>query len=83
MNGFQFDGGKSAVAIAVSGHLQAIFKKGNAPADKITASSGAVLNFKCPYHANVIKIFDSNKRPIVSAGVIRLQCQPACGSGGC
>jgi hypothetical protein len=35
---------------------------------RMTGTTGAALNFKCPYHANVIKILETNSKPMVITG---------------
>ncbi|GHC49487.1 hypothetical protein GCM10007315_09570 [Gemmobacter tilapiae] len=37
----------------------------------MTVSKGAVLNFRCPYQAKVIKMFDISNRPMVRTGTGR------------
>ena len=58
-------GGKNLVPYSVGGDLETVLKKAISQLIKITIKSGALLNFKCPYHAKVIKIFEMVSKIIV------------------
>ena len=58
LDDFKLRGGINRTAPAVGRHLQEVFKKRDAPAHQNHDQSGLSLNFKWPYHAKVMKMFE-------------------------
>ena len=62
LHAFELGGGIILVPDSVGGDLQAVFENAIPQLTKITTHSEVDLNFKCPYHAKVIKMFEQINR---------------------
>lgn len=66
LQGFQVRGVPIVVSDSVCGHLQAVFENAIPQLATTASHSGALLNFRCPYQANIINTFERTSSTIGS-----------------
>lgn len=79
LDGFQLRRRKNRVSYPVRRDLKAVFDKRDEPAYDDDKPYRDRLEFRCPYHANVIKTFEQTSRVIAISAVVTYRlfsCHP-------
>jgi hypothetical protein len=63
--------------IRFAGTIRQYSKKAIPQLTRITVISAVSLNFRCPYQAKVMKMFEARRRPMVTSGVDRFGIGPS------